>query len=63
MARAPAIVLRESEAGYLLLFGAAYAQYMWTAIIDAAERLGGAPVGVDAAQVARTAAAAERHDA
>ncbi len=49
VARTPAIVLRESEDGYLLLFGAAYAEYMWTAIVDAARRRGGAPVGVDAA--------------
>ncbi len=49
VARTPAIVLRERENGYLLLFGAAYAEYMWTAIVDAAQRLGGAPVGVDAA--------------
>ena len=53
VARTPAIVVRESEDGYLLLFGAAYAEYMWTAILDAARRLGGAPVGVDAALAER----------
>lgn len=52
VARTPAIVVREDEAGYLLLFGAAFAEYMWTAILDAARRLGGAPVGVDAALAA-----------
>jgi glycine cleavage system aminomethyltransferase T len=62
VARTPAVVLRESEHGYLLLFGAAYALYMWTAIVDAAERLGGAPVGVDAALAARVVPA-ERGDA
>ncbi len=54
VARTPGIVLREREDRYLLLFGAAYAQYMWTAILDAARRLGGAPVGVDAALEGRS---------
>ncbi len=49
VARTPAIVLREREDGYLLLFGAAYSEYMWTAVVDAARRLGGVPVGVDTA--------------
>jgi glycine cleavage system aminomethyltransferase T len=48
VARTPAIVLRERADGYLLLFGAAYAEYMWTSVVDAARSLGGAPVGVDA---------------
>lgn len=53
VARTPAIVLREREDGYLVLFGAAYAEYMWTAVVDAVQRLGGAPVGVDAARAER----------
>jgi heterotetrameric sarcosine oxidase gamma subunit len=48
VARVPAMVLREGESRFLLLFGAALGHYMWTAVADAAERLGGAPVGVDA---------------
>ena len=55
VARTPALVVRVREDGYLLLFGAAYAQYMWTAVVDAAQRLGGAPVGVDTAQAVRDA--------
>ena len=31
-----------------MLFGAALGSYMWTVVADAAESLGGGPVGVDA---------------
>lgn len=48
VARVPAIVLREHDERYLLLFGAALSHYMWTAVCDAAEPLGGALVGWDA---------------
>jgi glycine cleavage system aminomethyltransferase T len=54
VARTPAIVVRERADGYLLLFGAAYAEYMWTAVVDAARGVGGAPVGVDAAKSSRS---------
>jgi len=33
-----------------MLFGAALGQYVWTVVADAAESLGGGPVGVDALQ-------------
>ena len=46
--RAPSFVLREGGDRFLHLFGSGYAQYMWTAVIDAAEHLGGRPVGIDA---------------
>ena len=59
VARTPAMVLREDEDVYLLRFGAAFALYMWTAVVDAAQRLGGAPIGVDAALTARRAALGE----
>jgi len=62
VARTPAIVLRESDDVYLLLFGAAYAEYMWTTVLDAARRLGGAPVGVDSARATRLAALGEAGD-
>jgi heterotetrameric sarcosine oxidase gamma subunit len=48
VARVPGMVLREGEDRFLVLFGAALGHYMWTAVADAAEHLGGAPVGLDA---------------
>lgn len=47
VARTPGYVLCESSDRYLLLFGAALAEYLWTVVADAAEHLGGRPVGVD----------------
>ena len=48
VARTPGAVLRQSEARWLMLFGAALGQYMWTVVADAAESLGGGPVAADA---------------
>jgi glycine cleavage system aminomethyltransferase T len=48
VARTPGAVLRQSEMRWLMLFGAALGQYMWTVVADAAESLGGGPMGVDA---------------
>lgn len=48
VARVPAMVLRESGERFLLLFGSAYAEYVWTALTDAGLALGAALVGVDA---------------
>jgi heterotetrameric sarcosine oxidase gamma subunit len=48
VARTPGAVLRETEDRWLMLFGAALGQYMWTVVADAAESLGGGPVAVDA---------------
>ena len=48
VARTPGAVLREDEDRFLMLFGAALGQYVWTVVADAAEALGGGPVGVDA---------------
>ena len=48
VARTPGAVLRESEERWLMLFGAALGQYVWTVVADAAESLGGGPVGADA---------------
>jgi heterotetrameric sarcosine oxidase gamma subunit len=44
----PAFVLRAAEDRYLVLFGAALGEYMWTVLADAAEHLGGTPIGADA---------------
>jgi glycine cleavage system aminomethyltransferase T len=48
VARTPGAVLRQTEERWLMLFGAALGQYMWTVVSDAAEGLGGGPVGADA---------------
>jgi glycine cleavage system aminomethyltransferase T len=48
VARTPGGILCEAEDRYLMLFGAALGQYMWTAVADAAGHLGGGPVGTDA---------------
>ncbi len=50
--RTPGAVLREAEDSWLMLFGAALGSYMWTVVADAAENLGGGPVGADALAVA-----------
>jgi glycine cleavage system aminomethyltransferase T len=48
VARTPGYVLREDEDRFLMLFGWALGEYMWTVVADAAESLGGGPIGVDA---------------
>jgi heterotetrameric sarcosine oxidase gamma subunit len=48
VARAGGAILCEAVDRYLMLFGAALGQYVWTVVADAAEHLGGGPVGVDA---------------
>ncbi len=58
VARTPGHLLRESEDGFLLLFGAAYGEYVWQQVATAAATLGGRPVGPEA-----LAAASEVRDA
>jgi glycine cleavage system aminomethyltransferase T len=48
VARTPGLVLCEAEERYLVLVGAAYGEYLWTVVADAAGHLGGGPIGVDA---------------
>ncbi len=48
VARVPGMVLRTADDGFLHMFGAGYAQYVWTVFVDAAKHLGGRAVGVDA---------------
>jgi glycine cleavage system aminomethyltransferase T len=48
LARTPGGILCEDTDRYLMLFGAALGQYVWTVVEDAARHLGGGPVGVDA---------------
>ncbi|HEX4563562.1 MAG TPA: sarcosine oxidase subunit gamma family protein [Solirubrobacteraceae bacterium] len=48
IARTPGYLLREREDELLVLVGWALGEYLWTVVADAAERLGGGPVGADA---------------
>ncbi|MGZ6645841.1 MAG: hypothetical protein ACXVFT_28885 [Solirubrobacteraceae bacterium] len=48
VARTPGYVVREGSDRFLMLFGWALGEYMWTVVADAAESLGGGPVGIDA---------------
>lgn len=48
VARVPGLVLRTAEDAFLLLFGAAHGQYVWTVVADAGTELGGRPVGSEA---------------
>jgi glycine cleavage system aminomethyltransferase T len=48
VARTGGAILCEAPDRYLMLFGAALGQYVWTLVADAAGHLGGGPLGVDA---------------
>jgi aminomethyltransferase len=48
VARTPGMVLRQEPDLYLHLFGAGFADYVWTVFVDAAEHLGGRAVGTAA---------------
>jgi glycine cleavage system aminomethyltransferase T len=61
VARTPGGILCEAEDRYLMLFGAALGQYVWTVVADAAGHLGGGPVGFDA--LVRGQAGGERSEA
>jgi glycine cleavage system aminomethyltransferase T len=45
VARTPGGILCEAGDRYLMLFGAAVGQYVWTVVEDAARHLGGGPAG------------------
>jgi heterotetrameric sarcosine oxidase gamma subunit len=47
VARTPGAIMREAEDRWLMLFGAALGSYVWTVVADAADALGGGPVGAD----------------
>jgi glycine cleavage system aminomethyltransferase T len=47
IARQPGMILVEAENRFLLLFGWAVAEYMWTVVADAARSFGGRPVGLE----------------
>ena len=48
IARQPGMILVQSEQRFLLLFGWAVGEYMWTVVEDAARSLDGGPVGLGA---------------
>jgi heterotetrameric sarcosine oxidase gamma subunit len=48
VARTPGYLLREDEDRLLVLVGWALGEYLWEVVADAAEHLGGGPVGADA---------------
>jgi glycine cleavage system aminomethyltransferase T len=48
VARTPGMLLREAEDRFLILFGWALGEYMWTVVADAASPTGAGPIGVDA---------------
>jgi glycine cleavage system aminomethyltransferase T len=48
IARQPGMIVVESEDRFLLLFGWAVAEYVWTVVADAAKPFGGNPIGVEA---------------
>jgi glycine cleavage system aminomethyltransferase T len=48
IARQPGMVVVQAPHRFLLLFGWAVAEYVWTVVEDAARSLGGAPVGAEA---------------
>jgi hypothetical protein len=45
VARTPGGILCEADDRFLMLFGAALGQYVWTVVEDAARHLGGGPAG------------------
>jgi heterotetrameric sarcosine oxidase gamma subunit len=47
VARTPGYLLREGEDSLLVMVGWALGEYLWQVIADAAEHLGGGPVGSD----------------
>jgi glycine cleavage system aminomethyltransferase T len=48
IARTPGVLLREGRERFLMLFGWALGEYMWTVVADAAEGTGAGPLGADA---------------
>lgn len=58
VARTPGYVLCEVPDRYLMLFGAAYGEYLWKVVSDAGAHLGGRPVGLDALRLREVTASA-----
>ena len=58
VARTPGMVLRQGPDRFLHLFGAGFADYVWTVFVDAAQHLGGRAVGIAAVETATSDAEA-----
>ena len=58
VARTPGMVLRQEPELYLHLFGAGFADYVWTVFVDAAKHLGGRAVGTAAVDAVTSAGGA-----
>jgi heterotetrameric sarcosine oxidase gamma subunit len=54
IARTAGFLLREDRDRFLILFGSAFSEYLWGVVADAAERLGGRPVGADSLPATKT---------
>jgi sarcosine oxidase gamma subunit len=52
IARQPGMLLVQAEDRFLLLFGWAIGEYMWTVVADAARQFGGRPAGIEAIESA-----------
>jgi glycine cleavage system aminomethyltransferase T len=48
IARTPGMLLREAPDRFLMLFGWALGEYIWTVVADAAAPTGASPIGIDA---------------
>lgn len=48
VARTPGVLLREADERFLMLFGWALGEYVWTVVADAASGAGAGPLGIDA---------------
>ena len=48
IARTPGILVREGDERFLLMVGWALGEHLWSVVADAAQALGGRPLGVDA---------------
>ncbi len=51
IARQPGILICEAPDRYLLMFGWATGEYVWSVVADAGQHLGGRPIGVDSLAV------------
>ena len=51
IARQPGVVICEAPDRYLLMFGWATGEYVWSVVADAGQHLGGRPIGVDSLAV------------
>ena len=51
IARQPGVLICEAPDRYLMMFGWATGEYVWSVVADAGQHLGGRPIGVDSLAV------------